>query len=206
MRSPKHSYASHFIELIGKLAAGGQLEFSIDFIPNDFSFNISSDLAVPGVYFQSCNDNSVQMYVNADDGVGMAPEVRYGGRNGNEKVWRPPRLWRDIYDAICDAKYFIYMTGWALDTTQSLLRGKEQEEALAESKYIPYGGELLKQKAEEGITVNLLFWDDLTTTFNIFSPDEKAFFARMDRFRKPSSKIARLISDLSQCLVVMKMS
>lgn len=171
------------IHKIGKLTAGGELEFVVEFIPNDFPFKVSCDLAVPDVYFQSRNGNKVQMYVNADDGVGMAPEVRYGGPSNNEKVWRPPRLWRDIYDAICDAKYFIYITGWALDTTQSLLRGEEKEEALAKGRYSPFIGELLKQKAEEGVTVNLLFWDDMTSNFNFFSPS-KGVLGTHDEFSK----------------------
>jgi len=159
------------VHKVGMLGTGGRLEFILEFTPNDFLYN-STELAVPGVYFQSHNGNSLKMYVNADDGVGMAPEVRYGGLHDNEKIWQPPRLWREIYDAICDAKYFIYMTGWALDATQSLLRGKEREQALAQGKYSPIIGELLKQKADEGVTVNLLFWDDMTSNFNIFSTNE----------------------------------
>jgi phospholipase D1/2 len=163
----------------------GQLEFFLEFIPRSLLANSPLDAAVPGVYFKSHSGNAVQLYVNADDGVDMAPEVRYGGPNDDEKVWQPPRLWRDIYDAICDAKHFIYITGWAVDTTQSLLRGEEQMEALAKSDYSPFIGELLKQKADEGVTVDMLVWDDATSNSNLLRPvgvlgthDEqsKAFF------------------------------
>ena len=163
----------------------GQLEFFLEFIPKDLLCTDLCDVSVPGVYFKGHFGNAVQLYVNADDGDDMAPEVRYGGANDEENVWRPPRLWRDIYDAICDAKSFIYITGWAVDTTQSLLRGEEQREALATGFYSPFIGELLKQKAEEGVTVNMLVWDDATSNPNILRPvgalgthDEqsKAFF------------------------------
>jgi phospholipase D1/2 len=57
----------------------------------------------------------------------------------------------------------IYITGWSVDVTQSLLRGEEQEEAIKIGKYSPYIGELLKQKADEGVVVNMLVWDDATS-------------------------------------------
>jgi len=148
----------------------GQLEFFVEFIPKNLLSEGQQDVAVPGVYFKNYSGNEVQLYVNADDGVGMAPEVRYGGPNDDEQVWQPPRLWRDIYDAICDAKHFIYITGWAVDTTQSLLRGEEQLQALATSEYSPFIGELLKQKADEGVTVNMLVWDDATSNSNLLRP------------------------------------
>jgi phospholipase D1/2 len=149
----------------------GQLEYFIELIPYELEANEYCDnFSVPGVYFKGHEGNEVKLYVNADDGDDMAPSVRYGGPNNDDKVWHPPRLWRDIYDAICDAKHFIYITGWAVDTTQSLLRGKEREEALANGKYSPYIGDLLKQKANEGVTVNMLVWDDATSNTSIFRP------------------------------------
>jgi phospholipase D1/2 len=66
-----------------------------------------------------------------------------------------------------------------------LLRGEELEEALNKGSYSPYIGELFKQKADEGVTVNMLVWDDATSNPNLLRPvgfmgthDEqsKAFF------------------------------
>jgi len=149
----------------------GHLEYFVEFIPQELESKICRHTAsVPGVYFNAHDGNEVKLYVNADDSDDMAPIVRYGGPNNSKKMWKPPRLWRDIYDAICDAKHFIYITGWAVDTTQSLLRGKERDEALAKGKYSPYIGELLKQKANEGVTVNMLVWDDATSNPDIFRP------------------------------------
>jgi len=121
-------------------------------------------MEVPGVYFDKTEGNDVKLYVNADDD-GSAPVVKYGGVGNDEKVWTPPRLWRDIYDAICNAKHFIYVAGWSIDTDQYLLRGEELGEALADGNYSPRIGELLKSKSDEGVVVNLMQWDDASSNF-----------------------------------------
>jgi len=120
--------------------------------------------------------------MNADDD-GSSPDIRYGGPNDDEKLWKPPRLWRDIYDAICNARHLVYIVGWSVDVEQYLLRGAELEEAKRAGKHSPRIGDLLIQKSEEGVVVNLMQWDDYTSNF-VFpgmmgSHDEKsrAFFA-----------------------------
>ena len=138
----------------------GTLEFMIEFIPTRM---LSKSPEVPGVYFHTTYGNDVKLYMNADDD-GSAPIVKYGGINDDEKVWKPPRLWRDIYDSMCNAKQFIYAVGWSFDTDQYLLRGEELTKALADGNYSPQIGELLKSKADEGLVVNLMQWDDYSST------------------------------------------
>jgi phospholipase D1/2 len=156
----------------------GMLEFFIEFIPTRM---LSQSLAVPGIYFEETKGNEVKLYVNADDD-GSAPVIKYGGKNDDEKVWTPPRLWRDIYDYFCNAKHFIYVAGWSVDTDQYLLRGKELEDALANGKYSPMIGELLKAKADEGVIVNLMQWDDYSSNFMLpgmmgtFDEKTRAYF------------------------------
>eukprot|EP00590_Aulacoseira_subarctica_P012367 CAMPEP_0172422072 /NCGR_PEP_ID=MMETSP1064-20121228/8264_1 /TAXON_ID=202472 /ORGANISM="Aulacoseira subarctica , Strain CCAP 1002/5" /LENGTH=906 /DNA_ID=CAMNT_0013162769 /DNA_START=125 /DNA_END=2845 /DNA_ORIENTATION=- len=185
-RGKTRGHLEYFVELIPRdlsadLPVGGGSKINLRDDPQSKDSEVeailisrskdTADLAsVPGVYFKGHEGNEVKLYVNADDSDDMAPIVRYGGPSNDKKMWKPPRLWRDIYDAICDAKHFIYITGWAVDTTQSLLRGKERDEALAKGKYSPYIGELLKQKANEGVTVNMLVWDDATSNPDIFRP------------------------------------
>jgi len=41
---------------------------------------------------------------------------------------------------------------------------------LAKGEYSPFIGDLLKQKANEGVTVNMLVWDDATSNTSIFRP------------------------------------
>ena len=144
----------------------GTLEFFVEFIPVQM---LSRAMEVPGLYFSATKGNDVRFYMNADDD-GSAPLVRYGGAYSGEdgreeKVWKPPRLWRDIYDAICHARHFIYMAGWSFDVDQYLLRGEELKRVQQNSKYSPQLGELLKQKSEEGVIVNLMQWDDYSSNF-----------------------------------------
>lgn len=143
-------------------ASHGELDYYIEYIPHQM---LHETFEVDGVYFKERQENSVKLYVNADDiDDGSFDLVTYGGPDDNEKVWTPPRLWRDIYDAICDAKHFIYITGWSVDTTISLLRDEDKEEAEAQGKPSPYIGELLKTKADEGLTVNVMVWDDMSSS------------------------------------------
>ena len=142
-----------------KIRDHGTLEFMIEFIPTRL---LPKTPEVPGLYFSPTKCNDVKLYMNADDD-GSAPVIRYGGQNDDEKVWKPPRMWRDVYDAICNAEQFIYLVGWSFDTDQYLLRGDELTKALADNKYSPKLGELLKIKAEEGVVVNLMQWDDFSS-------------------------------------------
>lgn len=139
----------------------GTLEFFVEFIPVRM---LSKTIVVPGTYFNERKGNSVKLYMNSDDD-GSAPIVKYGGDDGEEaKVWTPPRLWHDIYHAICEAKHFIYAVGWSFDVDQLLLRGAELE-STTDSKYSPKLGDLLKQKSEEGVVVNLMQWDEPSSNF-----------------------------------------
>jgi len=139
----------------------GTLEFMIEFIPTRL---LPKTPEVPGTYFTTTHGNDVKLYMNADDD-GSAPQIKYGGIQDDEKLWNPPRLWKDIYDAICNAKHFIYVAGWSVDTDQYLLRGRELDDALANSKYSPRIGDLLKTKSDEGVIVNLMQWDDYSSNF-----------------------------------------
>lgn len=151
----------HKIVNLNEKSRHGSLEFFIEFLPTRM---LCKTMEVPGIYFNETKGNDVKLYMNADDD-GSSPLIKYGGANDDEKVWSPPRLWRDIYDYMCDAKQFIYVAGWSVDTSQSLLRGQELDEALNAGKYSPKIGELLAKKAEEGVVVNLMQWDDYSSNF-----------------------------------------
>ncbi|CAL9059811.1 unnamed protein product [Musa banksii] len=65
----------------------------------------------------------------------------------------------DIFDAISNAHHLIYMAGWSVHTEITLIR---------DSKRPKLGGgitlgELLKMKANEGVRVLMLLWDDRTS-------------------------------------------
>lgn len=157
----------------------GSLEYFVEFIPKDLLHVPPKDMGlltkrsaysmvVPGVYFPVRHGNSVRYYVDADDrgADNGTPIVRYGAKE-LESTWKPRRFFRDIYDSICKATQMVYIVGWSVDHTQSLLRGKELINGLntceGGRKYSPKIGELLNQKVNEGVVVNMLVWDDMTS-------------------------------------------
>ncbi|KAM6593048.1 hypothetical protein CsatA_000751 [Cannabis sativa] len=77
------------------------------------------------------------------------------------KLYQPQRCWEDIFDAITNAKHLIYITGWSVNTQITLIRDP--------SRPRPGGGdsitlgELLKRKADQGVSVLVLIWDDRTS-------------------------------------------
>eukprot|EP00668_Euglena_longa_P006170 GGOE01007318.1.p1 GENE.GGOE01007318.1~~GGOE01007318.1.p1 ORF type:complete len:833 (-),score=190.93 GGOE01007318.1:263-2443(-) len=67
----------------------------------------------------------------------------------------PADCWNDVNAALCSATRFIYITGWSVWPDVRLLReGSKESETL---------GELLKRKAEEGVAVRVMIWDDMTS-------------------------------------------
>ncbi|KAF8388834.1 hypothetical protein HHK36_025514 [Tetracentron sinense] len=72
----------------------------------------------------------------------------------------PRKLWEDVYKAIDGAKHLIYIAGWSFNPKLVLVRDPQTE--------IPYArgvklGELLKRKAEEGVAVRIMLWNDETS-------------------------------------------
>ncbi|GAB2293390.1 hypothetical protein Dimus_027589 [Dionaea muscipula] len=72
----------------------------------------------------------------------------------------PGKLWEDVYRAIEGAKHLIYIAGWSLNPLMVLVRDPETDIPHAKGVEL---GELLKQKAEEGVAVRIMLWDDETS-------------------------------------------
>uniref|UniRef100_A0A804NRD1 phospholipase D n=1 Tax=Zea mays TaxID=4577 RepID=A0A804NRD1_MAIZE len=77
-------------------------------------------------------------------------EVRLGNGDG----YQHGQCWRDVYDAICQARRLIYIIGWSMFHTIHLVRDGHDDMAL---------GDLLRRKSQEGVQVLLLVWDDPTS-------------------------------------------
>jgi phospholipase D1/2 len=75
------------------------------------------------------------------------------------KIYKPQRCWEDIFDAISNARNLIYITGWSVHTKITLIRDQARPKQGGEITL----GELLKRKANEGVTVLMLIWDDRTS-------------------------------------------
>ncbi|KAF3450620.1 hypothetical protein FNV43_RR06709 [Rhamnella rubrinervis] len=72
----------------------------------------------------------------------------------------PRRLWEDVYKAIEGAKHLIYIAGWSFNPKMVLVRDPETEIPHARGVKL---GELLKRKADEGVAVRIMVWDDETS-------------------------------------------
>eukprot|EP00475_Leptophrys_vorax_P010817 TRINITY_DN1738_c0_g2_i1.p1 TRINITY_DN1738_c0_g2~~TRINITY_DN1738_c0_g2_i1.p1 ORF type:complete len:822 (-),score=225.05 TRINITY_DN1738_c0_g2_i1:60-2525(-) len=129
----------------------GQLDVLVEYVPVS---HLSKSLHIPNTYFNAVNGNQVSLYLNADDVPGITPEVNYAGYS----VWEAPRLWRDVWQVVNDAREFVYVTGWAVNTGIALVREPDHE-GCGETI-----GELFKRKADEGVRVMVLIWNDKSST------------------------------------------
>ncbi|XP_061374634.1 phospholipase D alpha 4-like [Gastrolobium bilobum] len=72
----------------------------------------------------------------------------------------PKNLWEDVYKAIEGAKYIVYIAGWSFNPKMVLVRDPNTE--IPHARGIKFG-ELLNKKAEEGVAVRVMLWDDETS-------------------------------------------
>eukprot|EP00249_Psilotum_nudum_P022879 c28674_g1_i1 orf=191-2614(+) len=116
----------------------------------------------PGVqftYFPQRKGCKVSLYQDAHMRNGFLPNIFLA----NNQLYQVSRCWEDVYQAISGAQHFIYIAGWSVFTQITLVRDPE--------RYFPGSGhgvalgELLKRKADEGVRVLLLVWDDRTSNF-----------------------------------------
>lgn len=110
---------------------------------------------VPRAFFNQRRDCKVTLYQDAHVPGDFEPGIFLS----NGKIYEPQRCWEDIFDAITKAKHLIYITGWSVYTQITLIRDPRRK--------IPGDditlGELLKKKADEGVMVLMLVWDDRTS-------------------------------------------
>ncbi|EXB88210.1 Phospholipase D alpha 1 [Morus notabilis] len=110
---------------------------------------------VPRTFFNQRQGCRVTLYQDAHVPAGFEPQIYLSGG----QLYEPQRCWEDIFDAIINAKNFIYITGWSVYTQITLIRDPERRKAGDDITL----GELLRKKADEGVTVLLLVWDDRTS-------------------------------------------
>jgi phospholipase D1/2 len=105
---------------------------------------------VPHTYFPLRRGMRVTLYQDAHVPDGCLPDIWLS----NGLRYQHGQCWRDIYDAICQARKLIYIVGWSVFHTIHLVRDGTQAPSL---------GDLLKMKSQEGVRVLLLVWDDPTS-------------------------------------------
>ncbi|KAG4211673.1 hypothetical protein ERO13_A02G115700v2 [Gossypium hirsutum] len=72
----------------------------------------------------------------------------------------PTKLWEDVYKAIEGAKHLVYIAGWSFNPNMALVR--DPETSIPHARGVKLG-ELLKRKAEEGVAVRIMLWNDETS-------------------------------------------
>ena len=70
----------------------------------------------------------------------------------------PSSCWHDVYTSIMGAQYFICITGWAVWDKLQLFRG---EDLAIDRRTL---GEILVDKAKEGVKVWVMVWSEKTST------------------------------------------
>ena len=70
----------------------------------------------------------------------------------------PASCWHDLYDTIIAAKEVICITGWAVWDKLQLFRG---EDLAIDNRTL---GEILKDKAKEGVKVWVMIWSEKTSS------------------------------------------
>ncbi|OAY52820.1 phospholipase D alpha 1 [Manihot esculenta] len=110
---------------------------------------------VPYTFYSQRQGCKVSLYQDAHVPDKFVPKIPLAGG----KCYEPHRCWEDVFDAITNAKHFIYITGWSVYTEITLIRDSRRPKPGGDVTL----GELLKKKASEGVRVLMLVWDDRTS-------------------------------------------
>ncbi|GAU41270.1 hypothetical protein TSUD_349090 [Trifolium subterraneum] len=168
---------------------GAVLSVSIQFIPIE---NLSmyhqgvgagpEYIGVPGTYFPLRRGGIVTLYQDAHVPDGSLPNVMLD----HGMHYAHGQCWRDIFEAIRQARRLVYITGWAVWHKVTLIRDPASRSHASEYSL----GDLLRSKSQEGVRVLLLVWDDPTSR-NILGYKTDGVMATHDeetrRFFKHSS-------------------
>ncbi|CAN6681205.1 unnamed protein product [Malus baccata var. baccata] len=110
---------------------------------------------VPYTFFAQRNGCRVTLYQDAHVPENFTPKIPLAG----SKCYEPHRCWEDIFNGISNAKRLIYIAGWSVCTKITLVRDPKRQIPGCDLTL----GELLKKKADEGVKVLMLVWDDRTS-------------------------------------------
>ncbi|CAK9147116.1 unnamed protein product [Ilex paraguariensis] len=110
---------------------------------------------VPYTFFSQRSGCKVTLYQDAHIPDNFVPKISLSGG----KYYEPHRCWEDIFDAISKAKHLIYITGWSVYTEITLIRDPRRPKPGGDMTL----GQLLIKKANEGVRVLMLVWDDRTS-------------------------------------------
>lgn len=125
----------------------GTLTLAVTYYPKQA---VAPSHEVPECLFPLRHDNMVRLYQDAHCPALPRPLHDAWGR-----PYFPRSTWRDVHATLMAATQFIYICGWSVSAKISLLRDDGDDTRTL--------GDVLKQKAYEGVRVRLLLWDELTS-------------------------------------------
>lgn len=132
----------------------GEIHLNIVYEPiSELSSPADLSNVVPQIYFPLRRGINVKMYQDADCPPGVLPPIPY------RPDFEHGRCWIEMANAIMASTGFIYITGWAVWPELTMVRTEfpgDQWKGLTL-------GEMLIQKAEEGVRVCVIVWDELTS-------------------------------------------
>lgn len=133
----------------------GKINFSMKYVTKDA---IDPSYEVPDCYFPMKEGCSVRLYQDAHcPSLPLYENVT----TASGDTYDPPCAWTDLYKSLTKAEKFIYVTGWSVCTDTTLVREccDAHSEGVGETV-----GELLKRKADEGVRVLILIWNEKLST------------------------------------------
>lgn len=133
----------------------GEIHIEINYTPIEETCLADTEVALPNAYYEPREGCKVTLFQNAEVSPLSIPDIPFNPE------YQHGRCWVEIARAIMSATKFIYITGWAVYSEIVLVRTEDDEFCGMTL------GEMLKQKAEEGVTVRILVWDELAS--NMFS-------------------------------------
>ncbi|CAL5429058.1 unnamed protein product [Camellia sinensis] len=152
---------------------------------------------VPYTFFMQREGCKVTLYQDAHVPDSIIPKFNLS----EGKVYEPHRCWEDIFDAITNARHLIYITGWSVYTKITLIRDPRRPRPLGNITL----GDLLKIKADNGVRVLMLVWDDRTSVKELKAEGLMATHDQDTAYEFQNSKVQCILcprnSDVARSIV-----
>ncbi|KAA0199526.1 hypothetical protein HAZT_HAZT007200 [Hyalella azteca] len=142
-----NTLAGKFDLISSKSKKVGQLTLSITYRSKVDS---TSSPEVPGCLYPMRQNNMVRLYQDTHCPALPMPVVDLTGQ-----PYECHRAWLDLYNTLNEAQHFIYIVGWSVSAKISLLRWEGEDQRTL--------GDILLHKANQGVAVCLLLWDEITS-------------------------------------------
>ncbi|CAI9755770.1 unnamed protein product [Fraxinus pennsylvanica] len=147
-------------EDMNPIHGGSKIHVKLQFFHVTQESNWSRGIRTPGfpgvplTFFPQRQGCQISLYPDAH--VPDNSPTRYLTSMG---FYEPQRCWEDMFNAINGAQHLIYITGWSVYTEITLIRDPKRQKTGDDILL----GELLNKKADQGVNVLVLVWDDRTS-------------------------------------------